>query len=76
MADAIDRFSSASGGLLRGGDLAGWSASYEAPVTLGYRGLTICKPGPWSQGPVFLQQLALLDGSELDGMDAAERVHR
>ena len=44
-------------------------------MTFAYRGLTVCKPGPWSQGPVFLQQLALLDGFDLDGMDAAERVH-
>ena len=32
---------------------------------LDYRGLTVCKPGPWSQGPVFLQQLALLSGFDL-----------
>jgi gamma-glutamyltranspeptidase / glutathione hydrolase len=75
VAEAVDQFSSSSGGVLRGEDLAGWSASYEPPVTFGYRGLTVCKPGSWSQGPVFLQQLALLDGFELEAMDATERVH-
>ena len=75
VAEAVDRFSASAGGLLRGDDLARWSATYEEPVTFAYRGLTVCKPGPWSQGPVFLQQLALLDGFDLDGMDAAERVH-
>ena len=49
-------------GLLTGADLAGWQASAEAPVTAEFRGLTVCKTGPWGQGPVFLQQLAMLDG--------------
>ena len=47
--------------LLRGADLAGWRPRHEAPATLGFAGLTVCKTGPWGQGPVFLQQLALLD---------------
>jgi gamma-glutamyltranspeptidase / glutathione hydrolase len=75
VAEAIDAFCAREGGLLRGEDLTGWSASYEAPVTYDYGGLTVCKPGPWSQGPVFLQQLALLAGFPLDEMSAAERVH-
>ena len=49
-------------GLLTGADLASWRASAEAPVTAEFRGLTVCKTGPWGQGPVFLQQLGLLDG--------------
>ena len=36
--------------------------------TLDYHGYTVCKAGPWSQGPVFLQQLALLDGFDLTSM--------
>jgi gamma-glutamyltranspeptidase/glutathione hydrolase len=75
VADAVDRFSAAHGGLLRGSDLSGWSATYEEPVTYGYRGLEVCKPGAWSQGPVFLQQLALLDGFALGDMLEEERVH-
>jgi len=35
----------------------------------------VCKPGPWSQGPVFLQQLALLSGFDLSAMTAVERLH-
>ena len=54
-------------GLLSGDDLAGWEATLEAPVTLDYHGHTICKTGPWGQGPVMLQQLALLAGFDLDG---------
>jgi gamma-glutamyltranspeptidase/glutathione hydrolase len=77
VADAIDDFFSqpiptADGrrdrGLVTGDDLAGWAASIEAPVTFEYRGRTVCKPGPWSQGPVLLQQLAILEGYDLVGM--------
>jgi gamma-glutamyltranspeptidase/glutathione hydrolase len=58
-------------GLLAGQDLADWRAGVEAPVTFDYAGLTVCKTGPWGQGPVFLQQLALLSGFDLAGMGAA-----
>jgi gamma-glutamyltranspeptidase/glutathione hydrolase len=42
-----------------------------------YRGLEVCKCGPWSQGPVFLQQLTLLEGFDLPalGHNSAEYVH-
>ena len=48
-------------GVLNGQDLAGWEATYEAPLTYDYAGLEIGKCGPWSQGPVQLQTLALLN---------------
>ncbi|MCQ4084638.1 gamma-glutamyltransferase [Streptomyces sp. RB6PN25] len=47
-------------GVLTGDDLAHWSAGYETPVTYDWNCWTVAKAGPWSQGPVFLQQLALL----------------
>jgi gamma-glutamyltranspeptidase / glutathione hydrolase len=57
------------GGLLAGDDLARWEAPVEAPLTYDYRGYTVAKGGPWSQGPVLLQQLALLQGFDLDDLD-------
>jgi gamma-glutamyltranspeptidase / glutathione hydrolase len=77
VADQIDRFSTENGGLLAGGDLAGWEAAVEAPATFDYHGYTVCKTGPWGQGPVFLQQLALLAGFDLPALGAgsAEYVH-
>ena len=54
--------------LLSGADLAAWQASVEQPARLDFMGLTVCKTGPWGQGPVFLQQLALLDGLGLDSL--------
>jgi gamma-glutamyltranspeptidase / glutathione hydrolase len=64
-------------GLLTGADLAAWRASVEQPVTLDYGGLTVCKTGPWGQGPVFLQQLAMLSGYDLAAMapGSAEFIH-
>ncbi|MCK1822946.1 gamma-glutamyltransferase [Streptomyces sp. XM83C] len=47
-------------GTLDGEDLAAWSATYETPATYDWNCWTVCKAGPWSQGPVLLQQLALL----------------
>ncbi|MFE1798763.1 gamma-glutamyltransferase family protein [Streptomyces sp. NPDC059517] len=61
-------------GTLTAADLASWSASYEAPATYDWRGWTLCKAGPWSQGPVLLQQLALLP-PELPRYGSAEYTH-
>ncbi|WP_283133898.1 gamma-glutamyltransferase family protein [Rhizohabitans arisaemae] len=74
VAEAVDAFAAlpwrdSSGephaGVLTGEDMAGWEPSYEEPATLEFRGHTVCKPGPWSQGPVLLQQLALLADADL-----------
>ncbi|MGV9250003.1 gamma-glutamyltransferase family protein [Streptomyces sp. NPDC003697] len=61
-------------GTLTAADLASWSATYEAPATYDWNGWTVCKAGPWSQGPVFLQQLALLP-PELPAYGSADYVH-
>ncbi|MDQ0939772.1 gamma-glutamyltransferase family protein [Streptomyces sp. V1I1] len=61
-------------GTLTAADLAGWSASYEAPVAYDWNGWTLCKAGGWSQGPALLQQLALLP-DELPEYGSAEYVH-
>ncbi|OPC79202.1 gamma-glutamyltransferase [Embleya scabrispora] len=58
---------------LVGDDLVRYAASYEEPAGHDWRGWTVYKPGAWSQGPVFLQQLALL--SDEFGYDDPEYVH-
>jgi len=58
-------------GVLSADDMARWQPGVEAPLTYDYGRYTVCKPGVWSQGPVMLQQLALLKGFELDGLDPA-----
>ena len=52
-------------GLLRYEDMAGWQPRWEDPVTLDFGNTTVAKCGPWSQGPVLLQQLALLKHASL-----------
>lgn len=55
-------------GLLSYDDMAGWQAAVEEPVTVNYRGLDVHKCSSWTQGPVFLQQLTLLEGFDLKSM--------
>jgi gamma-glutamyltranspeptidase / glutathione hydrolase len=84
VAEAIDAFSAREwmddsgrphAGLLTGDDLASWRATVEEPVGYDYRGVTVFKTGPWGQGPVFLQQLALLQGYDLSAATPGEYVH-
>ena len=64
-------------GLLSAEDLATWTPTWEEPVSVDYHGYEVFKAGPWSQAPVFLQQLRLLEGFDLAGMgqNSAEYVH-
>jgi gamma-glutamyltranspeptidase/glutathione hydrolase len=64
-------------GVLSAEDLATWQAPVESPVTADFRGYTVAKTGPWGQGPVFLQQLRLLEGIDLNdaGHLSADYVH-
>jgi len=64
-------------GLLSYADLAGWHPRLEEPLTYEFGGLTVCKTKPWGQGPVFPQQLALLDGFDLTAMGpgTADFIH-
>ena len=75
VAEEIDRFTRAEGGFLSRDDLAGWRATFESPAMLDYRGVTVCKTGPWGQGPAALQQLRLLEGFDVPGLDEVELVH-
>ena len=65
-------------GLLRYDDIASWQPHWEDPVTLDFGDFTVAKCGPWSQGPVFLQQLALLKHGSLESVEptSAAYVHR
>jgi gamma-glutamyltranspeptidase/glutathione hydrolase len=64
-------------GLLSYEDMAEWEATVEEPVSLRYRDLEVHKCPSWSQGPVFLQQLAMLETFDLKkmGHNSAEYIH-
>ncbi|MBR7743357.1 gamma-glutamyltransferase [Phycicoccus sp. BSK3Z-2] len=70
VAEAVDAFSArafrdSSGerhaGLVTGADLAAFESTWEPAVTREWHGHTVCKTGPWGQGPGLLQTLAVLD---------------
>jgi gamma-glutamyltranspeptidase/glutathione hydrolase len=75
VAEEIDRFSRAHGGLLTADDMAAWRATLEPPATIDYRGLTVCKTQAWGQGPAGLQQLAMLEGFDGASLSEGEFVH-
>jgi gamma-glutamyltranspeptidase/glutathione hydrolase len=64
-------------GVIDATDLAGFTASFEAPVTLTFRGVTVTKTGPWGSGPVLLQTLAILENFDDARLDpsTAEGIH-
>jgi gamma-glutamyltranspeptidase/glutathione hydrolase len=56
-------------GVITADDFARFSVEIEEPLTLDFRGYTIAKAGFWSQGPVQLQALAILDTFDDDRLD-------
>jgi gamma-glutamyltranspeptidase/glutathione hydrolase len=87
VAEAIDKFCrtneimDTSGerhrGVLTADDMARWQATIEPPIAYDYGRYTVLKPGPWTQGLVTLQTLALLKEYDLDGLSptSAEFIH-
>jgi len=87
VAEAMDRFCRTSeamdssgrrhGGLLTADDMARWTPTYETPASVNYHGWEVFKAGIWSQGPVFLQTLKILEGIDIGAMGPAspEFVH-
>ena len=64
-------------GLMTLEDMASYESRFEEPVTVNYRGFDVHKCGPWTQGPVLLQQLNILEGYDLKGMghNSVEYLH-
>jgi gamma-glutamyltranspeptidase/glutathione hydrolase len=86
VADAIDHFcrlpamdssGTAHAGLLTGTDFTQFVAGHEPAVSVDFDDWTVAKCGPWSQGPVFLQQLRLLEGFGLGQLNflSADHIH-
>jgi gamma-glutamyltranspeptidase/glutathione hydrolase len=77
IAEELEEFYLERGGFLRRADLAAHVTVVEDPVTVDYRGYTVCKCGPWTQGPFLCQALRLLEGFDLKSMGhlSADYVH-
>jgi gamma-glutamyltranspeptidase / glutathione hydrolase len=74
---AMDSSGRRHAGLLTAADLAAWQARTEPSTAFTYQDATVHKTGPWGQGPVFLQQLAILQGFDLNAMGflTADHIH-
>jgi len=64
-------------GLVSLQDFSDYDTRIEETVHVNYKGLTVHKCGPWSQGPVLLQQLRLLEEYDLRslGHNSADYIH-
>jgi len=64
-------------GLITAEDLADYKTRIEKTVNIDYKGVTVHKCGPWSQGPVLLQQLRLLEDYDLRRLrhNSADYIH-
>ena len=73
----IGAFSERVGGLLRADDLAGYRAGLEAPLETTFAGRTILGQGAWTQGPVLMQALGMLEAFDLRAMghNSARYIH-
>ena len=78
IARKIDAFSKANNGLLRYEDMAAFKLQVEEPVMGTYKGYRVYKPGFWSQGPVMIEALNILEGFDMRGapINSAEYIHR
>lgn len=77
IAEEYCRGSRAHGGLHVPADLANWNVKFEEPVRTFYKGIEVCKLTHWTQGPVMLQALNLLENFDLQSMgyNSARYIH-
>ena len=68
IADELETWYIETGALLRKRDLEAHVTRVEDPVSITYRGYTVYKCGPWTQGPYLCQTLRLLEGFDLKKM--------
>jgi gamma-glutamyltranspeptidase / glutathione hydrolase len=77
IADALEAWYIEKAGFLRKADLAAHKTPVVDPLTTTYRGYTVYKTGPLTQGPYLLQTLRLLEGFDLKkmGFNSADYIH-
>jgi gamma-glutamyltranspeptidase/glutathione hydrolase len=77
IAEALEAWYIEKGGFLRKSDLAAHKTPVVDPLQTTYRGYTVYKAGPLTQGPYLLQTLRLLEGFDLKkmGFNSANYIH-
>ena len=68
IADEMVNFIQQEGGLLTREDLAAFRVGVDQPPTVNYKGIDLYTCGTWTQGPVTLQTLSILEGIDLRAM--------
>ncbi len=76
LARRIDEESRKFGGFLRYEDLAAHQARWVEPITVDYRGYTVCEIPPNGQGIAALMALNILRNFDFPERDCAETFHR
>ncbi|MFZ5971162.1 MAG: gamma-glutamyltransferase family protein [Bacteroidota bacterium] len=77
IAKEIVRGSQEQGGLFTEADLANWKVKIEEPLSVNYKGIEVYKLQQWTQGPVLLQALNILENVDLKsmGFNSARYMH-
>jgi gamma-glutamyltranspeptidase / glutathione hydrolase len=68
IAKEIARGTQEQGGLITEQDLATWKVKIEEPMSTNYKGIEVYKLQQWTQGPVMLQALNMLENFDLKSM--------
>jgi gamma-glutamyltranspeptidase/glutathione hydrolase len=77
IAQRIAAFSEGNEGLISYDDLAKFHAEIDAPKSTSFHGFEVHKPGFWTQGPVMLEALNILESYDLKamGQNSPEYIH-
>jgi gamma-glutamyltranspeptidase/glutathione hydrolase len=77
IADEFVRGTQEQGGLITKQDLANWKVIQEEPMHVNYKGIEVYKLSQWTQGPMLLQSLNILENFDLKSMgyNSARYIH-
>ncbi|WP_342087735.1 gamma-glutamyltransferase family protein [Dyadobacter sp. OTU695] len=77
IAKEIARGCQEQGGLITEQDMANWKVKIEEPLMTNYKGIEVYKMQQWTQGPVMLQALNMLENFDLKSMgyNSSRYVH-
>jgi gamma-glutamyltranspeptidase/glutathione hydrolase len=77
IAEEFVRGSQEQGGLITMQDLAKWKPLEEEPLVVNYKGVDVYKLQQWTQGPVMLQALNILENFDLKSMgyNSSKYIH-
>ena len=77
IAKEIARGCQEQGGLITEQDMANWKVKIEEPLMTSYKGIEVYKMQQWTQGPVMLQTLNMLENFDLKAMgyNSSRYVH-